>query len=188
LAMAKKTVTSWKGKKVYPVLAPENFEFKEVGETLASEPEKTKGRTVNVSLGELLGDRSKNYLNLVFEVEEVKGGKAYTRFKEFFIPIGYLRSKVRKRTTKIDYLRDLDVGGEKMRIEVMVLSHHKFSVVQKEEIKARMAEVITEHSSGKPEKLIQNTLFGKLGTEIYKRIKAICPVTRVEVYHLKMLR
>jgi len=37
-------------------------------------------------LGELTNDRSKNYLNIIFEIFEVKGDKANTRFKKFFIP------------------------------------------------------------------------------------------------------
>jgi len=185
--MAKKTVTPWKSKKVYLIIAPEIFDHQEIGETLTSDPEKLKGRTVCVSLGELVDDRSKNYLNMVFDIHEVNGDKAHTRFKKFFIPSGYLRSKVRKRTTKVDYLSDITVGGNKMRVKIMVLSHHNISVVQKTDIKAKIAEVVGEYTSGKPEKLIQQTLFGKLGTEIYKKIKTICPIMRVEVYHLEMM-
>jgi small subunit ribosomal protein S3Ae len=142
--MAKKTVTSWKSKKVYPVLAPENFDYREIGDTVSAAPEKLAGRTIYVSLGELLNDRSKNYLNMVFEVHGVKDGKAHTKFKKFFIPTGYLRSKVRKRTRKIDYLKDITVGGARMRVKIMVLSHHKISVVQRNDIKARMTQILRQ--------------------------------------------
>jgi phosphotransferase system enzyme I (PtsI) len=68
-----KTVTTWKSKKVYQIVTPENFDFREIGETVASDPERLKGRTVNSSLGELMDDRGKNYMNLVFEIVDVKG-------------------------------------------------------------------------------------------------------------------
>jgi small subunit ribosomal protein S3Ae len=183
--MAAKTVTTWKSKKVYQIVAPENFEYREIGETVAADPQMLKGRSVNISLGELLDDRGKNYMNLVFEVTEVKGEKAHTKFKRYFIPVGYLRSKVRKRTFKIDYRKGLTFGERKLSIKIMVLSRHKVSQVQISEIKEKMAQVLEEHLNVDADKFIQQTLFGKLGTDIYKRIKAVCPIMRVEVYGIE---
>jgi small subunit ribosomal protein S3Ae len=185
--MATKTVTSWKSKKVYPILAPENFDYQEIGETIASEPDRLAGRTVNVSLGELMGDRGKNYMNLVFEVTDAKGDKAHTKFKRYFIPSGYLRSKVRKRTAKIDYSADLSFGERRLKVKIMVLSRHRASNVQEAEIKARINGILAEHGGVEADKFVQQILFGKLGTEIYKRIKSICPIMRVEVYEIEML-
>jgi small subunit ribosomal protein S3Ae len=184
--MAKKTVTSWKSKKAYQIVAPENFEYHEIGETVASEPDKLKGRTVNIALGELMNDRGKNYMNLVFEVDEIKGDKAHTKFKEFFIPEGYLRSKVRKRTVKVDFARTIRFGERKLTVNIMVLSRHKISQVQETEIKAKMNAILDEHAKVELDKFVQQTLFGKLGTEIYKNIKTICPIMRVEVYGIQV--
>ncbi len=184
----KKTVSGWKSKKTYAVLAPEAFERKEMGVTVADDPEKIKGRTVSTSLGGLTGDRSKNYLNLVFEVKDVKGDSALTKFRKFFIPVGYLRSKVRKRTKKIDYVRDVPMDGEKVRVKIMVLSRHKVSDVQKDEIKAKITEAVDAHAKDTLDNLVQQTLFGKFGTEIYKTIKTVCPIMRVEVYGIETLK
>jgi small subunit ribosomal protein S3Ae len=185
--MATKTITTWKGKKVYQIVAPENFDYKEIGETVASDPDRLKGRTVNSSLGELMEDRGKNYMNLVFEIFDVKGDKAHTKFKRYFIPTGYLRSKVRKRTFKLDYRKDIDFGSRKLNVRIMVLSRHKVSQEQSSEIKAKMAQVLAEHSNVDADKFIQQTLFGKLGTDIYKRIKTVCPIMRVEVYGINTI-
>jgi small subunit ribosomal protein S3Ae len=184
--MAAKTVTSWKNKKVYTILAPENFDSQEIGETVASEPDRLQGRTINVSLGELMGDRGKNYMNIVFEIYDVKGDKAYTRFKRFFMPVGYLRSKVRKRTFKLDYKREITCGSRKLKVKLMVLSRHKVSVEQASQIKGKIEETLAEHSAVDAEKFIQQTLFGKLGTDVYKKTKAICPIMRVEVYGIEV--
>lgn len=184
--MATKTVTSWKSKKVYQILAPENFDGQGIGETVASEPGKLIGRTVNISLGELTSERAKNYMNLVFEVYDVKGDKAVTRFKRFFIPVGYLRSKVRKRTFKLDYKRELTFGGRGLKLKLMVLSRHRVSQEQVSQIKAKIEEVLAEHTGQDMEKFVQQTLFGKLGTDIYKKIKTVCPIMRVEVYGIEV--
>jgi small subunit ribosomal protein S3Ae len=183
----KKTVTSWKSKKIYQVLAPENFDKKEVGETLADDASKLMGRTIKTSLGEIAGDRSKNYLNLIFEVDDVKGDKALTKFREFFIPIGYLRSKVRKKTKKLDYSRDITLDGLKARFELMVLSKYDMSESQKIQIKGVIAGIVDEQAKQGIDSMVSQSLYGKLGTEVYKAIKAVCPVTRVEVHHLQIL-
>jgi small subunit ribosomal protein S3Ae len=185
--MASKTVTTWKSKNVYQILAPENFDSREIGTTVADSPEKLKGRTVNVSLGELLEDRGKNYMNIIFEVFDVRGEKALTKFKRYFIPTGYLRSKVRKRTYKIDFRKDLNFGERKLNVRIMVLSRHKMSAEQVIEIKVKMSQVLAEHANVDADKFIQQTLFGKLGTDVYKRIKQVCPIMRVEVYEINNL-
>ena len=184
----KKKVSSWKAKKVYTLLAPENFEHKEIGTTVADDPQKLIGRSVNVTVGELTKERSKNYLNLVFEIFDVKSDKAHTCFKKFFIPVGYLRSKVRKRTKKIDYMGDIKVGEKKVRLKIMVLSRYKISDVQKRQIKEHIDVALTEHAGDSLDKFVQQTLYGKVGTEIYKKIKLVCPVMRVEVHNIQVLK
>jgi|GEM_PF-625473 len=184
----RKKVTSWKSKKVYGILAPESFDFKDVGTTVAEDPQKLLGRTVNITLGSLTKERSKNYLNLVFEVHDVKGDNAHTRFKKFFIPVGYLRSKVRKRTKKIEFMADQKIGNIKSRVKIMVLSRYKVSEVQEKQIKDKMAEILVAHTDDEIDKFVQQTLYGKIGTEIYKAIKLICPIMRVEVHQIDVLR
>jgi ribosomal protein S3AE len=126
-------------------------------------------------------------MNLIFVVQEVKGDKAHTGFKKFFIPVGYLRSKVRKRTIKIDYIKDIAFGEKRLKIKIMVLSRHKVSDVQESDIKARINTILAEHATVEADKFIQQTLFGKLGTDIYKRIKSVCPIMRVEVYGIEVV-
>lgn len=187
MAKRKRTVSSWKDKKFYTVLAPEAFDKKEVGDTLASDPEMLKGRTVNTSLGEITGDRSKNYMNLVFEIADVKAQNALTTFKKFFIPTGFLRSKVRKRTSKIDYLKDVSFADAKLRVKIMVLSRNSLSDIQKTNIKEHIDKILESHIGDSHDKILEMTLYGKLGTAIYKDVKTVTPVNRVEVHHLEVL-
>ena len=184
---SKKTVSSWRNKLVYSILAPDNFDKQEIGSTISSDPKKLIGRTVNVTLGGLTNERSKNYLNLVFEIYDVKTDKAFTKFKKFFIPVGYLRSKVRKRTKKIDYMGKISVGGKKLRVKVMVLSRHKVSEIQERQIKEQLTEILTEHADETVEKFVHQTLFGKIGTEIYKKIRSVCPILRVEIHQIEIV-
>lgn len=187
MAKKRKKVSGWKNKKIYSILAPEKFDKQEIGTTLTDDPARLNGRTVNVTLGELTKERSKNYLNLVFEVYSTKADKALTKFKKFFIPTGYLRSKVRKHTKKIDYTRDVSLSDVKANVKVMVLSRHNVSEVQKSEIKAHIDELLASYSEEPVDEFVHKVLFGKLGTEIYKKVKVVCPILRVEVYRVTAL-
>ena len=71
--MAKKAVSSWKSKKRYTLVAPEYFEGRQLGSTIADDPGKLAGRTVKVNMKMLIDDRSKQYMNIIFEVD---GGQA----------------------------------------------------------------------------------------------------------------
>ena len=115
--MAKK-ISSWKQKSKYTIIAPENFENHELGDTLAKDSKQLIGRTVDVSLRDLVGDKSKQHLKLVFEVNDVEGSKANTQFKAFTANPGYLRSKVRKGSSKIDCVK---------RIKILLSLNHLLS-------------------------------------------------------------
>ncbi|MCX6695750.1 MAG: hypothetical protein NTU61_05595, partial [Candidatus Altiarchaeota archaeon] len=132
--MAKKTVSTWKQKKLYTILAPENFDSQEIGHTIASEPEKIIGRTVKISLDELTKDRSKQYLIVVFEASDVKGDKVHTKFKKFYISEGYLKSKVRKGSSKVDYMTESSFGGVEVKLKMMILSRHRITTPQRKQI------------------------------------------------------
>lgn len=183
----KKKISSWKQKRKYVIQAPENFDGKELGTTVASDPSNLHGRTVDTSLNNLTDDRSKQHFKIVFEVDNVKEDKASTQFKKFYINPGYLRSKVRKGTNKIKYVQSMKLKDDKVKIKIDVLSQVRFNTQQRKDISSKITGMLKTHESSNLNQLVQHTLFGKLGTEIYKEIKKICPVNRVEVVGLTRL-
>ncbi len=184
--MARK-VSSWKQKKIYKIIAPENFEFQELGTTIANNPEILIGRRVDVSIGELTGDKSKQHLKILFEINNVKDDKAHTQFKAFSVNPAYIRSKIRKGMSKIDYTGNLKIEDSSIQIKIMAVTHHKIQSSQKREISRIMSSILNEHKGSKFNDFIQSAIFGRLGTEIYQGIKKICPIRRVEIEQIKVL-
>lgn len=182
-----KEITSWKQKTTYKLIAPENFESVEVGTTLASDPKTLLGRLVEVSLKDLTDDRSKQHLKVVLEVADVKDDRALTKFKKFVASQGYLHSRVRKGTSKIDYIGRLELTDAKVRIKIMAVTHKVISSSQKKEILARIRKTVEGYKNASLNEFVQATLFGRLGTEIYHNSKSICPISRVEVEEVKAL-
>ncbi|VVB54203.1 30S ribosomal protein S3Ae [uncultured archaeon] len=183
---SKKQITSWKRKKNYDVVTPDNFERQVIGTTMASEPQQLAGRTVQVNMSDVTGDRSKQYVTLAFELDEVDGNQVKTKFKRYTIPSSYLRGKVRKGMSKVDYIGDPVIGGQKFRVKIIVLSHCHLSESQRKDVLAAIVNIIRQHNKDEVEQFVQFALFGKLGTEIYRVVKKIVPVTWAEVSHVEL--
>jgi len=183
--MAKKAVSSWKSKKRYTLAAPDYFEGRVLGSTIADDPGKLAGRTVKVNMKMLIDDRSKQYMNIIFEVDGVDGENAKTRFKRFFIDRGYLKSKIRKGMTKLDYSKLLKTSDGAVKVKIMVAASRGLTVSQKRQLTDKVTEVLTTHETDSTEQVVQLVVFGKLGTEVYHALKKMCRISRVEVMELK---
>lgn len=75
------TKDKWKMKEWFVVYAPDFFGNKEIGLTPADDPEKVIGRVIETTLKDLTGDFTKGQVKLYFQVYDVKGQNAYTKFK-----------------------------------------------------------------------------------------------------------
>ena len=75
-----KAAEGWKAKQWYNLVAPDMFGKTNIGETVAEVPEKLIGRVVEVTLGELTNDLSKQNTKLLLKIDRVGGDSAYTKF------------------------------------------------------------------------------------------------------------
>ena len=90
------------GKRWYDLIAPEQFDRTELGSTFADEPDKIRGRTVEVTLGDITGDQGENNTKLTFKVNDVSSDAAYTEFIKHELARDYVRSLVRRGASKVD--------------------------------------------------------------------------------------
>jgi small subunit ribosomal protein S3Ae len=181
-----KEISSWKQKTLYRIIAPDNFESKEVGNTLGSDPKNLIGRRIDVSLKELTDDKTKQHLKVILEINDVKEDRALTKFRMFSANQGYLHSKVRKGMSKIDYIGRLKLADGTVRIKVIAVTHKTIKSSQKKEILARITKAVESYKNSNLTDFVQATLFGKLGTDIYHNCKNICPISRVEVEEVRV--
>jgi small subunit ribosomal protein S3Ae len=89
------------------MIAPSFFGNIELGSVPAEEEDKLIGRVVEATLYDITGDFSHMYMKLFFQVEGMDGKTAKTQFKGHEYSRDYLRSLVRRRTTKVDGLFNL---------------------------------------------------------------------------------
>jgi small subunit ribosomal protein S3Ae len=183
--MAKSNITSWKQKRPYVIVAPEKFDYQELGVTVASDPKMLVGRTITVSLADLAVDRAKQHLLVVFEICEVAGDKAKTSFKKFALNPGYLKSKVRKGMSKIDYQTELELSDGRLSVKLIILAVQNISSPKNRDIVSSIGRVLAKYKEVKMDEFVQQVLFGKVGTDVYRKIKKICPISRVEVFEVR---
>ncbi len=184
--MAKKTqrrVDSWKSKRWYMVLAPEMFGKSNIGETPADDPDKLIGRTIETTLGDLTSDFSKQNTKLKFRIDNVDGDTAYSKFMGHNMTRDYMRSLVKRKTSRIDANTDVVTSdGYALRVKSSCFTLKRAKTSHIEAIRAIMEESIKERAKDlEMSQYMQEIVLGKLSSDIYKKAKHIYPLRRVEI-------
>ncbi len=176
-------------KKWYKILAPKNFDRKEIGETLAEEPEKIKGSRVEASLGDLIGDPTEGETKVILKIEEIGSGSVYARFDGHKMSRDYVRSLVRKGSSRIDAKADVETAdGYSMYVYPLALTAEKAKSTQKKEIRKLMKEKVEEMGEERNfEGFTQALVSGRVGSSLYREAKEIFPLRRVEARKSKVV-
>ncbi len=177
----------WKEKTTYRIVAPESFDQQEIGATISSDESSLIGRTIDISLKDLTGDKTKQYLKVVFEIFKIEDGKAKTRFKRFYTSQQYLRSRIRKGMSKIESEIKLKLSDANVWVKVVIATQKKVQTSKSIDMNKRVLTILEKHRDMKINDFLQMALFGKLGTDIYHNIKRISPTKRVEIEEIRLL-
>ncbi|PGF14972.1 30S ribosomal protein S3ae [Natrinema sp. CBA1119] len=170
-------------KRWYTVLAPEQFDRQELGETPADEPEKVYDRTIETTLGDLNNNASENNTKLTFKITDVGSDSAYTEFVEHSLTRDYLRSLVRRGASKIEaYVTVLTTDDYRVQIQPVAFTTKKADASQEKAIREQMVAMIEEAAEERSfEEIIDSVVEGHLSSAIYGESKTIYPLRRVEI-------
>ncbi|MEM3566770.1 MAG: 30S ribosomal protein S3ae, partial [Candidatus Bathyarchaeia archaeon] len=144
----KKVRDKWRSKTWYTVVAPPYFGNVELGAIPADEPQKLVGRVMEATLYDITGDFSHQYLKLYFQITQVEGKTARTMFKGHEYSRDYLRSLVRRRTTKVDGIFNVSTkDGYRFRVAVCAFTLTRIKTSQEHVIRKIMAKIVGEKSA-----------------------------------------
>jgi small subunit ribosomal protein S3Ae len=171
------------------VVAPSFFGNIELGSIPAQEPEQLIGRVVEATLYDITADFSHHYLKMFFQVNEIDGKTAKTLFKGHEYSRDYLRSLVRRRTTKVDSLINLTTkDGYKLRIAVSALTLSRIKTSQEKIIRKMMETTIHQKAIDLSlDQFVQEMVLGKIGSDIYNKAKEVAPLRHVGIRKSKLL-
>ena len=175
-------------KRWYSVLAPEQFDRAELGQSPANEPEQLLERNLETTLGELTNNASENNIKLTFKINDVGSYSAYTEFIKHELTRDYLRSLVRRGASKIDaYVTVLTTDDYRVQVQPVAFTTKKADHSQEHAIRKRMIEMVREAGEERTfEGLVDSVIEGRLSSAIYGEAKTIYPLRRVEIQKLTL--
>jgi small subunit ribosomal protein S3Ae len=186
---AKHIRDKWRGKSWYMVIAPSFFGNIELGSIPAQEEQMLIGRVVEATLYDITGDFSHHYLKMFFQINNIEGKTAKTLFKGHEYSRDFLRSLVRRRTTKVDGLFNLVTkDGYKLRISVSALTLSRIKTSQEKIIRDMMEETIKDKASNLTlDQFVQEMVLGKIASDIYNQAKLVAPLRHVGIRKSKLV-
>ena len=186
---AKHVRDKWRGKSWYMVVAPPFFGNVELGMVPAEEQEQLVGRVVEATLYDITGDFSHQSLKMFFQVNKMEGKNAHTLFKGHEYSRDYLRSLVRRRTTKVDGLFNLATrDGYKLRVSVSALTLSRIKTSQEKIIRNIMTKTINEKAAALTlDQFVQEMVLGKIASDIYNESKQVAPLRHVGIRKSKLV-
>ena len=187
-SMAKKKqvgrrVEGWKAKSWYKVYTPETLGKVYIGDTIANDPESVVGRIMQTTLGEIINDYGRQNVKMKFRVATVTGDAAYTEFVGHELTRDYLRSLVKRRTSRIDsHIPVMTKDGKKVDLTVTCYTLTRANLSQTHAIRG----LIVQKVGGMAREVDFNALLngivtGELSKELFKAVKPLFPVRRVEI-------
>ena len=181
-------VEGWKTKSWYKVYTPENLGKAYIGDTIANDAENVVGRVMQTTLGEITNDYAKQNVKMRFRIASVAGDSAYTEFMGHELTRDYLRSMVKRRTSRIDCNVPVTTkDSKKVSLTVTCYTLSRANLSQAHAIRGAIAEKVRSHASeGDFNDLINGIVTGEISKEVFKSIKEIFPVRRVEIIKSKV--
>lgn len=178
-----KKLDKWKSKNWYNIEPPEFLSSSYIGVTPAENTKDLLGRVVETTVGQLTNDITKEKTKLRLQIDNVVGDSAKTRFIGHEITTDYLRSIVKRQTSRIDNNVVVTTNdGNKVRVKPICFTVKRAHSSQIKAIRKVMKDVVkTRASEVDYEQFIDEAISGKLAANIYRNTKKVYPIRRAEI-------
>ena len=181
----------WREKKWITVIAPESFNNVPIAYIPITNDETAKGRVIEVTLFDILkGDTSQHQYKIYFQIDKVEGEKATSIFKRYEYSKEFLRSLVRRGSSKINFFADVKTkDGYIFRIKVIALTHRPLNTSRKHALRLIAKEVMDKTIPNQTiDQFVQATCYGKINSDILAAAKKVIRMRHVGLEKVKLLR
>lgn len=189
MSSKKRVRDKWRSKDWFSIVAPKYFGSTELGSIPADEPSKLVGRVVDATLYDLTNDFAHQYLKMFFQVSDIEGKIGRTVFKGHEYSRDYLRSLVRRKTTRIDTIQNITTNdGYRLRLAVCAFTLTRIRTTQEQAIRAVMKRIVEEKSKVLSfDQFVQEVVLGKIASDIYNEAKKVAPMRHVGIRKSKLV-
>ena len=187
----RKIKDKWKEKRWVTVLAPDSFNNIPVAYVPITSDKTAVGRVVEATLFDILkGDPSQHQYKLFFQINKVTEEKATTVFKRYEYAKEFLRSLIRRGSSRINFVIDTKTkDGYIFRIKILTLSHRELNTSRKHalrlEAKKQIERIVPQMTI---DEFVQAACYGKINSDIMAATKKIIRVRHVGLEKVRLIR
>jgi len=181
-------VEGWKAKSWYRVHTPDNLGKVFIGDTIANDADNVIGRIMTSTLGEITNDYAKQHMKMSFKINSVAGDSAYTEFVGHDVTRDYLRSLVKRRSSRIDcHVPLVTKDGKKVHLTISCYTFARANISQEHAIRKIITEAVKAQASAWDLTTLVNMIVsGEISRDLFKAVKIIYPTRRVEIVKSKV--
>jgi small subunit ribosomal protein S3Ae len=186
-----KVKDKWREKKWVTVIAPESFNNAPIAYVPITDEKKAIGRVVEVTLFDILkGDPSQYQYKIYFQINRVEGDKAYSIFKGYEYAKEFLRSLIRRGSSKVTFVLDVKTKDNYLfRLKVIALTHKKLNTSRKHALRLIAKDVMTKTIPEMTiDQFVQATCYGKINSDIMAAAKKVIRMRHVGLEKVKLIR
>ena len=186
-----RTKDKWREKRWITVNAPESFNVVPIAYVPITDDENAIGRVLEVTLYDILkGDPSQHQYKMYFQIDKIDGDKASTIFKRFEYSKEFLRSLVRRGSSKINFIIDIKTkDGYIFRVKVIALTHRQLNTSRKHALRLIAKDVINKTVPDMTvDQFVQATCYSKINSDIMAAFKKVIRVRHVGLEKVKLIR
>ncbi|MSV33391.1 MAG: 30S ribosomal protein S3ae [Nitrosarchaeum sp.] len=181
----------WREKKWVTVSAPDSFNNVPIAYVPITDDENASGRVLEVTLYDILkGDPSQHQYKMYFQINKVEGDKATTIFKRYEYSKEFLRSLIRRGSSRINFIIDIKTkDGYVFRIKVLALTHRQLNTSRKHALRLIAKDVINNTVPQMTvDQFVQATCYSKINSDIMAAFKKVIRVRHVGLEKVKLIR
>jgi small subunit ribosomal protein S3Ae len=170
------------------VITPSYFGNVELGTVPTDDPDKLVGRVIDATLYDITNDFAHQYLKMYFQVTEVDGKVAKMVFRGHEYSRDYLRSLVRRRTTRVDtFLNVTTKDHHRLRVAVCAFTLSRVKTSHEAAIRSVMKRIVEEKATVLAfSQFAQEVVLGKIASDIYNEAKKVAPLRHVGIRKSKL--
>jgi small subunit ribosomal protein S3Ae len=186
-----RTKDKWREKRWITVNAPESFNVVPIAYVPITDDENAVGRVLEVTLYDILkGDPSQHQYKMYFQIDKIDGEKASTIFKRFEYSKEFLRSLVRRGSSKINFIMDIKTkDGYIFRVKVIALTHRQLNTSRQHALRLIIRDVINKTVPEMTvDQFVQATCYSKINSDIMAAFKKVIRVRHVGLEKVKLIR
>jgi len=181
----------WREKKWVTVIAPDSFNNVPIAYIPITDEENAKGRVIEVTLYDILkGDTSQHQYKIYFQIVKVEGDKATSIFKRYQYATEFLRSLVRRGSSKITFVSEVKTkDGYIFRIKIIALTHRQLNTSRKRALRLIAKDVMEKTIPQMTiDQFVQATCYGKINSDIMAAAKKVIRMRHVGLEKVKLVR